>query len=188
MKIKKGEYGYIDSRRKLYLALTILMLLIVIGIFLTGYFYYGTNASVFSIIAALGCLPTGWSGVHLIMLVKASGCSEALQKKLIGHGTGLIQAYDLYMTSYSANYPFSHLSICGRNIAALTESDHCDLRAAEEHIRSMMAADGWEGYSVKVYRDTDKYILRLDQLDQLEDRGNPEKSRQLMEMFCSISL
>ena len=182
--------------------MTAALFAIVLGLFFGGRLYYGSNRNIYSIMAALSCLPLGWSAVNLIMLLRAGMCSEDAHRQILStlaehrlREEDLTQAYDLYLTGYSRNFQISHVAIRGKNIAALTEDAGCDLQAAEEHIRKMIANDGFSGadlekadvYTIKLYPSLDKYIQRLSGLCGLE-RGNPEREEKLRSTLMAISL
>ena len=182
----KGTYGYIKAKRRAQLFLTILLLAAVLILYFGGRRYYGSNRNIFTIMAALACLPTGWSCVNLIMLLRAGMCSEDAHRQ-IEAVPGLTSAYDLYLTSYQKNFQLSHIAVRAKNIAALSEDPKIDTAAGEEHIRSMIRNDGFEGYTIKIFTSPERYAERLLQLARLE-AGNPEREEKLKSLFLAISL
>ena len=76
-KVYKGEFGYIKYRRKVAIIRTALCLLVAVGMYVAGLIIFKTQKNGLSIVAALGCLPTGWSGVNLVMLMKANFCKDS---------------------------------------------------------------------------------------------------------------
>ena len=85
MKKYKGDFGYIAYRKKITTIRTIICLAVSVGIFLIGLAINGTQKNVFSIIAALGCLPAGWSAVNMIMFLKAKACSDDVHREIEAH-------------------------------------------------------------------------------------------------------
>ena len=73
-------------------------------------------------------------------------------------------------------------------VCALTEDDKCDVKAGEMHIRTMLENDGYKGYTVKIFRNPDKYIERLDELNSVEDGKEKKSTRGAMDVLESISL
>ncbi len=184
---KKGEFGYIKSRRKLSIAVSILMLAMVLVIYFVARWYFGTNKNLFTILAALGCLPLGKCVVNMIMFHRAKPCSEQVRSRINQHIGDLPGAWDLYMTSYSKNFQLSHITKAGKNVCAFTETAACDGRAGEEHIKKMMENNGFHDYTVKIFFSLDKYLERLDQLNALAE-GKTGSSEALFNLFRSISL
>ena len=64
-KAVKGEYGAIRQARKKQALMTAALFAIVLGLFFGGRLYYGSNRNIYSIMAALSCLPLGWSAVAI---------------------------------------------------------------------------------------------------------------------------
>ena len=188
MNVKKGCFGYIASRRKRQLVIAALLCAAAVAMFLFGYIRYGSNRNIMSIMAALTCLPAGWAIVNTVMFFRARGCSEESRERIRPHVGELLDAYDLYLTSYSENYPLSHLCICGKTIAAFSEEARMSSASAEKHMKKMMENEGFDGYSLKIYFSIDKYTERLDQMNQLEDQGSVKRMQQLLDLFYSISL
>ena len=171
-KAYKGEFGYIDYRKKIAIIRTIICLLIVLIVFFTGLFIYKSQKSIFSIIAAVLCLPTGWSAVNLIMFLKAKGCSQEDYKKISQNKGGLLIHYDHIITSYDKNYYIAASTVLDKNICALAADKDMEESDCEKHIKKMMAGSGYSSYSIKVFTNTDKFCERLIQLEKLrQEKG-----------------
>ena len=175
-KVDKGEFGYIEYRKKVALIRTIICLVIVLTVFFTGLIIYKDQKRIFSIIAAVLCLPTGWSCVNLVMFLKAKSCSLNDHEKVEKHKGGLLVHYDHIITSYDKNFYVAASTVLDKNICCLAADKDMDESDCEKHIKKMMAGSGYSSYSIKVFTDTDKFCERLDQLENLRaDRGiDPE--------------
>ncbi len=184
---KKGEFGYIQSRRKVSIALSALMLAMVLVIYFVARWYFGTNKNLFTILAALGCLPLGKCVVSMIMFHKAKPCSAQVRSMINQHIGDLSGVWDLYMTSYSKNFQLSHITRAGKTVCAFTETAGCDTRAGEEHIKKMMENNGYHGYTVKIFLNLDKYLERLDQMNALAEGTNGSDDA-LFNLFKAISI
>ena len=171
-KINKGDYGYIPYRKKIAMLRTAFCLVITIGIYLTGFVMYRSPKSAFSIFAALGCLPTGWSGVNLVMFLKAKACREEDHKKIEACRGNLLIHYDHVITSYEKNYYLSASTVLDKNICCYTWDDDLDVSDCEKHIKKMMASNGYSNYSIKIFTDIDKFCDRLVQLEKLRSDKN----------------
>ncbi|MBQ6587874.1 MAG: hypothetical protein IJI01_04275 [Butyrivibrio sp.] len=171
-RVYKGEFGYIKYGRKVAIIRTVVCLAVTVGIFLTGLLINHSQKSVFSIIAALGCLPTGWSAVNMIMLLKAKECCESDHSKILEHAGGLLIHYDHIITSYDKNFYVNASTVLDKNICCYSADNNLDVLDCEKHIKKMVAQSGYSSYSIKVFDDIDKFCDRLDQLEQL--RANKE--------------
>ena len=195
----KGDFGYIRYRRQIGILRTGLFLLVVLALFFSGLFIFGSSKNYLSIIAALLCLPAGWSAVNLIMFLRAKGCSDSSFNKINERKGGLLIRYDEVITSYDKNFNVAASTVLDKNICCYVEDDSFDLIDLEKHIKKMMAQNGYGSYSVKVFNKLDDFCLRLSQLERirqekkidpqaLEDAWVPGTQETAASVLLSISL
>ena len=169
--MKKGSYGYLEKARKVSLIKSGLFLAAVLIVYFGALFYFKTNKNVFSILAAVGALPTGRSIVLSIMYLRAGSASarayEAIEKACsLPEGCS---GYDLYLTGYEHSFSVSHLAVLDRTVVGLAEDNSMDIRLCEAHIRDMVRKDEHVGYDVHIYRDLDEYIRTLQELSSAKE-------------------
>lgn len=195
----KGDFGYIRYRRQIGILRTGLFLLVVLALFFSGLFIFGSSKNYLSIIAALLCLPAGWSAVNLIMFLRAKGCSDSSFNKINKSKGGLLVRYDEVITSYDKNFNVAASTVLDKNICCYVEDDSFDLIDLEKHIKKMMAQNGYGSYSVKAFNKLDDFCLRLSQLERirqekkidpqaLEDAWVPGTQETAASVLLSISL
>lgn len=187
MKCKKGAYGYIPAKRKRVMCYTIVMFAVCITLFITGIVTTGSKKNLLTIVAVLGCLPACKSMVELIMFCKAKGCTEEAYHKIRQYTDGMTELYDLYFTSYKTNYPISHMVLKGNILTGYTDYSEVQEEACEKHLEQMLIQDGYINMTVKIFKDLDKYTVRLEQLKQLETEKNKNHDG-IVDMLLSISL
>ena len=185
-KYTKGDYGYLQHKKKIETIKTIVFFGISALLYLAGYISTGSNKNYLTIVAVLGCLPASKSAVSMIMNLKVKMCSQSVYKsisKKIGEKAG---AYNLYFTSYDKNYDISHVFVKGMTVIALTENDKILEADFEEHIKTVLNRDAIKGVNVKLYKDLNKYLTRIEQMMNLEN----EKSREqdIMKTLYAVSL
>ena len=168
----KGDFGYIRYRRQIGLLRTGLFLLVVLALFLSGLFSFGSSKNYLSIIAALLCLPAGWSAVNFIMFLRAKGCSDSSFRKIEEIKGGLLVRYDEVITSYDKNFNVAASTVLDKNICCYVEDDSFDLLDLEKHIKKMMAQNGYGSYSVKAFNKLDDFCNRLSQLERIRQDKN----------------
>ncbi len=187
-RLQKGEFGYYEHRRSLAILFALLLLVCTILMFLIPYRILGTRKNIFSIMAALMCLPTAKFVVDMIMYLRGHGCSEQAFEEIEGHIGNLTSSYDLYLTSYQKNFQISHVTIAGKSVCGLTEDPKCDTKAAENHILSMMKQNGLRGYNVKIFTNLNSYLTRLDQMNDLAGEEGAEDADRFHALMHAISL
>lgn len=168
----KGDYGYIEYRKRTGLIRTGIFLLLVLAFFFAGLFIFGSSKNYLSIIAALCCLPTGWSAVNLIMFLRAKPCSRQAYDKIKEHAGGLLVRFDEVVTSYDRNFNMSASTVLDKNICCLMEDKSCDASDLEKHIKKMMAQNGYSSYSIKVFDNVDAFCVRVEQLERIRKEKN----------------
>ena len=119
----KGEFGYISYRQKITLLRTLICLLVAVGFFVSGLIIYGSQKNILSIVAALGCLPTGWSAVNMVMFLRSKGCSESSHDRIEEVRGNLLIHYDHVITSYDKNFNVAASTVLDKNICLFTEDD-----------------------------------------------------------------
>ena len=92
------------------------------------------------------------------------------------------------MPSLYKNIAISPAVCASRTVCALTEDSECDVKAGEMHIRTMLENDGYKGYTVKIFRNLDKYTERLDELNRTIDGKENKTIQDVMNLLKSISL
>ncbi|MCR4902932.1 MAG: hypothetical protein K6A23_08740 [Butyrivibrio sp.] len=195
----KGEFGYIKYQRKIGIIRTVIFILIAVLLFLTGLTVFGTQKNFLSILAALICLPAGWSAVNMIMFLKALPCSDSAHEAVLQHAGGLLIHYDHIITSYEKNFNVSASTVLDKNICCYIEDQKADPDDIERHIKKMMAQGGYSNHSIKVFDNLERFCERLDQLDKLrsdksidpkaiEDAWVPGTAQTPASVLLSISL
>lgn len=170
-KIYKGDYGYIKEQRKIEVIKTIILLALPIALYVIGFISTGSNKNLLTFAAVLGCLPMARSAVSMILFMRAKECcKEETFKKIVSAGVAMTY-YDLYFTSYKKNYPVAALLLKRGCLIALTEAQDLSEEDFEAHFKEVFKNCGYEGVTVKLFKDTDKFIERARELSALEDDG-----------------
>ena len=164
--MKKGSFGYLQKKRVFSLVKSILFLAAVLIIYFTALHHFHTNKNIFSIIAAVGALPTGRSIVETVMCYRARSASDRVRQKVeeIPGISSCYSLYDLYLTSYERAYSLSHAAIGNGLLVGLTEAQDTDCRLCCQHICDMAAKEGIEGFKADIYRNLDEYTAALKDL------------------------
>ena len=197
--VPKGSYGYIISGRKTGLIRTCILTGFCVGIFLLGLALTGTNRNIFSIIAALGCIPVGLSTVNMILFFRAKPCSEKAYQEIESHRGGLSIQYDLEMTADPTNFSIAAITVFGQTIAAYTEDQTLDVLDAQKHLRLQIGISSYHDYHIQVFHDLKAFCQLLDQMEeerrkeeihpiQMEQDSNPNQRQTLPSIFRSISI
>lgn len=186
--VPKGDFGYLHNHRKYAALRTLIFFLLSGGLYAMGILTTGSNKNLLTIVAILGCLPACKSAVNFILFMKATGCSDALHKKLISYdNSDLTVFYDMYFTSYQKNYPVSHMALKGSMLCGITENPSCGCREAEKHLEQMLVQEGIKNVTVNIFSQEDKYLDRLSRL--LDMRVDDHKDKEgIINLLYAVSI
>ena len=177
----KGQYLYLENRKKIEIFKTILFFGISAALYLAGYITTGSNKNYLTIVAVLGCLPASKSAVSMIMNLKVKTCSQKAYDAIGDKG-----AYNLYFTSYDKNFDVSHIFVKGMTIIGYVENPKVQEVDFEEHIKTVLNRDAITGVNVKLFKDLSKYTTRMEQMENLENEKSREKD--IMKTLFAVSL
>ena len=194
MIVKKGNYGYIRNRKILMVCASLFMMAVILIMYFGAKAHFGTNRNLFTIFAALCCIPAGKSIVSTIMYLMASGCPADVRDAVEAAGSAAPSAYDLYMTSYSENYVLWHVTVSQKCVLVLMPPENAGSSGKagagkkkgpgiQEHIKGIFSNDSITGWTVHAFRDVSAYTNRI--------AGSPSLSageQRVMEILHAVSL
>ena len=192
----KGEYGYLKAQMKreifktaLFFALAAFFL--IMGIVLMKHKDPDITLSkaknnLLTIGAVLFILPGAKFLVSTIMFIKALkySCPPELKERIEENCKTV--AYDLYLTAYDRNYPLYAAVCSGNEIAALAADKTMDENAAKEHILQILKKDGYKSVTVKIFKESDRFIERAGSMDDSDEAV--EKGFKLRDILLAVSL
>lgn len=163
----KGTCHYLKTQKKYEVIRTVLYFAISFSLFLAGYAATRTKVNLLTIVAVLGCLPASKSAVQMIMYLRYKSLSETAYQKILPYTEGLYSLYDLVFTSYRANFAIGHMMLHQKLILGYTEDKNFDEKAFYDHLDSILKKEGYKNYTIKIFRDIDKYTERLSEVQKL---------------------
>lgn len=186
-KISKGQYGYLEYKRKLEICKTFFYFLLPLSIFFTGWYTTGTKKNLFTVIAILGLLPASKNAVSLIMYLRGKGCSKEIHDLIHPHMGQLVSLYDLIFTTYDKIYPINNLVLKGHSLCGFTDCDKLVEKNIEKYLMDSLLQNGHKNYTVKIFKDIKKYMERLDQLTVSEVEENMNTTS-VTDLLMALSL
>jgi hypothetical protein len=183
----KGSLHYLKNQRVYELIRTCLYFAISLALYASGVFTTGSNKNLLTIVAVLGMLPASKSLVETVMFFRFRGCSEELSERIekLELPEDLCTAYDRVFTSSKKDHNISHMAIRGGAVCGISEDPKFDENEFREHLTGQLKAEGFQGFTVKIFTDPGKYEARLLQMKEQED---DDKSRRMMQTILQISL
>ena len=170
-RVKKGQFGYIQHRRRFHLLMAILLFVMAITLYFAGIKTTGDNKNVLTIVAILGCLPASQSLVTAILGFRAKSCSKEMHEKIEEKTDNqMISIYDLYFTTYDKNYPIAHMVMKNNCLCGVMEKSKHSTNEFEKYLEETFTKNGIKGVSVKIFEHSlaEKYFNRIEELKRLE--------------------
>lgn len=160
-KVKKGNFGYISYEKKRRSLVTLILFLIPITIYISGYLYHGTKENILTVVAIVGCLPACRSMVGVIMMMMQKPMKKELYEQAKKAHGDLVGGYELVITGYEHTIPVSAVVVCGDQIVGYTPDGEADAGYLEKHISKIMAANGYTSVKVKIMKEFKQYLQRV---------------------------
>ena len=157
MKIQKGDFGYINNRKKKALTGVILMAAAGLAVFIAGLLLNKmSNRNIFSVIAVLFVLPGAKYLVRFIITFPYHSADRETYNRIKGHTDGKMQLYaDMLVTSSEKVMLLDFIAVGNKYVIALASSKNQEIKK--------YLSDGvhnWgDSYKVKVL-DNEKIFLR----------------------------
>ena len=152
MKIQKGDFGYINNRKKKALTGVILMAAAGLAVFIAGLLLNKmSNRNIFSVIAVLFVLPGAKYLVRFIITFPYN--------RIKGHTDGKMQLYaDMLVTSSEKVMLLDFIAVGNKYVIALASSKNQEIQYIKKYLSD--GVHNWgDSYKVKVL-DNEKIFLR----------------------------
>lgn len=191
MKIKKGNAGYIESRKRQVILKTVLEFGIVIELLLLGIWQTGDRLNMLTVVAILGCLPASKALVELIMIMPHHSTEQNVADEIAGNTELLTTVYDLVFTSEKNIMPVDCLVISDNNICGYTSNAKTDTALTAKHIKQILNANKYTKISVKIFDNYKAFLSRAEGLNNIaavEKADTKEKEANIRQIILNISL
>lgn len=191
MKIKKGDAGYIRTRKRNVIIKTALQFVIVIALLILGIWQTGDRMNLLTVVAILGCLPASKSLVEVIMLVPHHSILEEKVAEIELKTEHLTKAFDMVFTSERKIMPVESIVISDNTICGYASSAKVDTNFASEHIKKYLFANKFTKVSVKIFDNYKTFLTRVDDMNNIANKENSdvkEKERAIRQIILSLSL
>ncbi len=158
MKIKKGEYGYVRSQKLFRLWRTLGFFAIPAAVFIIGLVLnQGDRMNIYSIIAAVGCIPGCISAVTMITMWLRKPMSEELYQEIQEICGIQTMAYELYVTTQEVSLFLDAVLFSGDTVTAYCDRTvkKADVSAISAHLRKALQNEKYDA-NLKILDQTAK--------------------------------
>lgn len=191
MKIKKGDAGYIRSRKRLVIIKTAFLFGIVIALLALGIWQTGDRMNLLTIVAVLGCLPASKSLVEVIMIVPHHSISEEMAAEIELNTEHLTRAFDMVFTSEKKIMPVDSIVISDNTVCGYASNVKVDTNFAAEHIKKYLVSNKFAKVSVKIFDNYTAFVTRAEGMNNIaavEKNDVKEKEEAIRQVILNLSL
>ena len=189
-KIKKGQAGYLDSKRKFQIMRTVIYFVLCIAIFILGYWQTGSKENLLTVVAVIGVLPSSKSLVDVIVRMPYHSICREIAEDIAQKSNHLTVIYDMIITSTEKIMPISCIVISGNKIFGYTDNKKVDLTHAGINIKKMLASHNYE-VSVKIMNEYKPFLSRVEGLNNIQaiEKSDTKQDEKIMaQLIQQISL
>lgn len=190
MKIEKGQYGYIRHEKFKRVLRTVIAFAIDFAIFAFGLIMNnGSRRNIYSIIAAVGCVPAAMSMVGMIMMLMRKPMDQELHTDIEAHAGSLPMLYELYLTTRDQNLFIDAVAVCGEYIIAYTHENAAPgvLQFMEGHIRKSVLQSGYK-VTVKIFSNRKNFLERIDQMREKQAEYRMDRDDEVAAILRQLAL
>ena len=191
MKIKKGDAGYITSRKKRVIIKTILMFGIVAALVALGIWQTGDKMNMLTLVAILGCLPASKSLVEVIVIAPYKSVSKEMAEEVSTKANLLTVSFDMVFTTKEHFMPVECAVISNNTICGYASSNKVGTQIVSNHIKKMMQENRFTDVSVKIFDNYTQFLTRAEGMNNIAavEKNDTKKHEQaLKNLMLNISL
>ena len=184
-KVKKGEYGYIDSMKKTTLVKTLVLFLASACVFFSGYMAFGKKENIVTVFAVLLVLPASRSLVNAIMFMRFSSGDRSLYEKAREKADLSRCFFDSILTLERGGSYMVPMYYCNPGeIFVILPGGSKDREGIKSHLESMLKKNGHK-YSVRIVDNTERFFSTLPKNAKAEA---DDETKEVLELIGAISL
>ena len=191
MNKKKGEAGYISSKKKRAILKATLEFGIVVALLILGIQQTGDRLNMLTLVAVLGCLPASKALVEVIMILPHHSMDEGKATEIQNKAALLTVVYDLVLTSEHHIMPIDVVAISNNMICGYSSSKKIDFPFTTKHMKQMLGANHLSDVSVKIFDNYTAFLTRAEGMHNIaavEKTDTKAKEEKIKRLLLNISL
>ncbi len=150
------------------------------ALYVAGLLTTHSNKNILTIIAVLGVLPASKEAVNLIMRLRFKQTNDDLHNRVEDSTSNLHIIYDLIFTSSEEAMKLDVIAVSSNTVIAYSSQKKLNESTTEKYIKNYLSNNGKANFTVKIYKDDNKFINRIKELDNLENAGGIPKAVTLL--------
>ena len=189
-KLKKGDYAYLNKKKKIEIIKTIILFGIALAVFLTGYLHTGTRNNMLTIVAILGVLPASKSAVSMIMFMRYKAAQGQICEQLKKYGECGIILYDLIFVLNQQAVKSECVVISGMDIVVYTKHEKLSEVDISKQLKNFLSNQGKGNCAVKVCKGEKSFLEQAKSRlsNAVRDEDIAQKEREIRDKLLAFSM
>lgn len=191
MKIEKGQAGYLTAQRKKLGYQTLIRFGVVILILAAGYIKTHTRLNIFTVVAALGCLPASKMLVEFITIFPYKTIDKKIADEISEKSSLLTTAYDLVITSREKIMPINAIVISNHTVFGYAKNPKTNPDEAAAYIKKVLSENKYPKTTVKVFSEYVPFLSRAEGLNnmiEVSHLADRELEQSIRQIILNISM
>ena len=189
-KVEKGEYGYLDYKKRQSAVLMILGFSIVAVLFFIWYFATKTKNNIMIVISILTVLPVAKFAVNFFFLLPYHSEKKEEYDKLKDMVKEMIVLTDLVFTTDQKFFPFptSFMVIHNGSACGFTNHEKYHTEYMEKFLENNLQVNGVK-VNVKIFKDKKQFFNRVKTLAEIvPDEKQSKKDIRIKELLLTLTI
>lgn len=180
-KINKGDYGYLQKSKLFQLTVSLILMIMVLVIFYTGYIKYGNTKNIFTVFAVVSVIPAAKFIVTYIVMAPHKGITsdefEGMKPFL-----NIVILFDLLISSAEKIIHVKIAAIRDNSVYLYVPDKKYDKAEVEKYIRSFLEKE-CKVTTVKMIGEYKEYKKTVAMLDKNEPGKYDKRIKELMTIY-----
>lgn len=164
--MQKGEYGYLQYKRKIETVKSIAFFAVAMAIFVIGYISTGTKKNWFTVLAVVSMLPVAKQITVTVLYYRYKSGTKEVFDRIKAHEKSALCLSDIVITAYDKTFELMHVGIVANTVIGYSEKEKMSEKDGEVYLKNIIEQNGYQGVSVKIYKKEKDYIERLVQMQE----------------------
>ena len=162
-KKNKGEFGYLNYKKKINLLITGAALLIILAIFIAGLIIFKSRNNYMTLVATVLVLPWAKLAVSFFVLLSHKACPQDIHDRLEKNCGSITTIYDVVVSNSKKPIGVCAMAVTDNSVIALSLDKAPDKQLFEKSLKEFLKNDKLSA-TVTLYTDVDSFIKRASTL------------------------
>lgn len=174
-KKNKGEFGYLNYKKKLNFIIAAISLIIIIAVFITGLIIFKSRNNYMTLVATVLVLPWAKLAIAYFVLIPHKACPQNIYDRLEKSKDNISVIYDVVVSNAKKPICVSAMAITDNAVVALSLDKAPDKELFEKSLKEFLKNDKLNA-TVTLYTDADSFLKRVSNLAANFDASDEHKT------------